>query len=241
MSFIVSLKRPFSLSLLVIAGAVSLLAQSSSNPGLPSETPDKFVPVTSSFDYAKREVMIPMRDGVKLHTVIIVPKGAKHAPILLTRTPYEASALTSHEQSSHLEPILQGYDNVTDVIAQDGYIRVVQDVRGVGRMCRERGILFHVDAAQGAGKLPLDVREDAIDLLSLTAHKLHGPKGVGALCVRREPRLGLVPLQFGGGQERGLRSGTLPTHQIAGMGMAYRIAAAEMQADSTRIVYWKSQ
>ena len=130
MSFIVSLKRPFSLSLLVIAGAVSLLAQSSSNPGLPSETPDKFVPVTSSFDYAKREVMIPMRDGVKLHTVIIVPKGAKHAPILLTRTPYEASALTSHEQSSHLEPILQGYDNVTDVIAQDGYIRVVQDVRG---------------------------------------------------------------------------------------------------------------
>ena len=114
-------------------------------------------------------------------------------------------------------------------------IGVVQDVRGVGRLCRERGVLFHVDAAQGAGKLPLDVREDAIDLLSLTAHKLHGPKGVGALCVRREPRLGLVPLQFGGGQERGLRSGTLPTHQIAGMGMAYRIASAEMAADSTRI------
>jgi cysteine desulfurase len=114
-------------------------------------------------------------------------------------------------------------------------IGVVQDVGSVGRLCRERGVLFHVDAAQGAGKLPLDVQRDAIDLLSLTAHKLHGPKGVGALCLRREPRLGLVPLQFGGGQERGLRSGTLPTHQVAGMGMAYRIAAAEMAGDAVRI------
>src|SRR4051812_14100686 len=99
-------------------------------PQLPSETPTEFVPATGTFDYVKKEVMIPMRDGIKLHTVVIVPKGAKHAPILLTRTPYDASALTSHEHSSHLEPILQGYDNVTDVIAQDGYIRVVQDVRG---------------------------------------------------------------------------------------------------------------
>jgi putative CocE/NonD family hydrolase len=99
-------------------------------PQLPSETPPEFVPATGTFDYVKKEVMIPMRDGVKLHTVIIVPKAAKHAPILLTRTPYEASELTSHAHSSHLEPILQGYDNVTDVIAQDGYIRVVQDVRG---------------------------------------------------------------------------------------------------------------
>jgi cysteine desulfurase len=114
-------------------------------------------------------------------------------------------------------------------------IGVVQDVGSVGRLCRERGVLFHVDAAQGAGKLPLDVQRDAIDLLSLTAHKLHGPKGVGARCLRREPRLGLVPLQFGGGQERGLRSGTLPTHQVAGMGMAYRIAAAEMAGDAVRI------
>jgi putative CocE/NonD family hydrolase len=99
-------------------------------PGLPSETPAQFTPATSTFDYTKREVMIPMRDGVKLHTVILVPKAAKHAPILLTRTPYEASALTSHAHSAHLGPILQGYDNVTDVIEQDGYIRVVQDIRG---------------------------------------------------------------------------------------------------------------
>jgi cysteine desulfurase len=114
-------------------------------------------------------------------------------------------------------------------------IGVINDVRAVGHLCRERGVLLHVDAAQSAGKVPLDVQADCIDLLSLTAHKLHGPKGVGALCVRREPRIGLVPLQFGGGQERGLRSGTLPTHQIAGMGAAFRIGREEMAGDMPRI------
>jgi cysteine desulfurase len=96
-------------------------------------------------------------------------------------------------------------------------------------------VLLHVDAAQGAGKLPIDAHAWHVDLMSLTAHKLHGPKGVGALCVRREPRIGLVPLQFGGGQERGLRSGTLPTHQLVGMGAAFRIAGLEMTADGERI------
>jgi len=114
-------------------------------------------------------------------------------------------------------------------------IGVVQDVGAVGRLCRERGVLFHVDAAQGAGKLSLDVTRDCIDLLALTAHKVHGPKGVGALCIRREPRLGLVPMLHGGGQERGLRSGTLPTHQVVGLGAAYRIAAREMDHDAARI------
>ena len=114
-------------------------------------------------------------------------------------------------------------------------IGVIQDVGSVGRLCRLRGVLFHVDAAQSAGKLSIDVQRDCIDLLALTAHKVHGPKGVGALCVRREPRLGLVPLVFGGGQERGLRSGTVPTHQVVGMGAAYRIAAAEMADDAVRI------
>jgi len=99
-------------------------------PALPSETPAKFQPVTDSFEYVKREVMIPMRDGVKLHTVIIVPRGASHAPILLTRTPYDADALTSHSASSHLGPELWGYDNATEVIVEGGYIRVIQDVRG---------------------------------------------------------------------------------------------------------------
>jgi putative CocE/NonD family hydrolase len=104
--------------------------QSTTQGTLQSETPQKFEPTNDGFEYARRDVMIPMRDGVKLHTVILVPKGAKGAPILLTRTPYDATALTSHAESSHLGPILQGYDNATDVIVEGGYIRVVQDVRG---------------------------------------------------------------------------------------------------------------
>ncbi len=97
---------------------------------LPSETPAEFHPVTDSFDYVKRDVMIPMRDGVKLHTVIVIPKGAKNAPMLLTRTPYNASAQVNHAASPHLGPILDGYDNALEVIVKGGYIRVVQDVRG---------------------------------------------------------------------------------------------------------------
>ncbi|HVC45630.1 MAG TPA: CocE/NonD family hydrolase [Terracidiphilus sp.] len=114
--------------------AFSAAAQSSAPapqyPAYPSESPAQLVPNTSSFDYTRREVMIPMRDGVRLHTVILIPKGAAHAPILLTRTPYSADALTSHIPSSHLGPALYGYDNATDVILEDGYIRVVQDIRG---------------------------------------------------------------------------------------------------------------
>lgn len=99
-------------------------------PALPSETPARFNPVTDGFTYVKRAVMIPMRDGVKLHTVIIVPKGASRAPMLLTRTPYDATGLTSHAQSGNLGSILWGYDNAVEVIVGGGYIRVVQDVRG---------------------------------------------------------------------------------------------------------------
>ncbi len=99
-------------------------------PQLPSEIPATLTPVRDSFDFERREVMIPMRDGVKLHTVILVPKKTKSAPILLTRTPYDADKLTSHADSPHLGPVLQGYDNATDIILEDGYIRVVQDVRG---------------------------------------------------------------------------------------------------------------
>src|SRR5262245_59590422 len=99
-------------------------------PKLPSETPDKFEVTYDGFEYVKRDAMIPMRDGVRLHTVIIIPKGATRAPMLLTRTPYNAAELTSHNQSSHLDSILFGYDNATDVIVEGGYIRVVQDIRG---------------------------------------------------------------------------------------------------------------
>ncbi len=99
-------------------------------PNFPSEAPTQFTPKTDSFDYTRREAMIPMRDGVKLHAVILVPKGAKGAPILLTRTPYNANELTSHAQSAHLGPILQGYDNAVETIIEGGYIRVIEDIRG---------------------------------------------------------------------------------------------------------------
>jgi hypothetical protein len=99
-------------------------------PGLPSEIPAKLTPTNTGFDYVRRDTMIAMRDGVKLHTVILVPNGARNAPILLTRTPYDATALTTHAQSAHLGPILSGYDNATEVIVEGGYIRVIQDVRG---------------------------------------------------------------------------------------------------------------
>jgi uncharacterized protein len=108
-----------------------LLAQNPPKyPALPSETPENMRATDYGFDYARRDVMIPMRDGVKLHTVVLVPKGAKGAPILLTRTPYNATELTTHAHSAHLGPILSGYDNATDVIIEGGYIRVVQDIRG---------------------------------------------------------------------------------------------------------------
>src|SRR5258708_4421476 len=110
--------------------AVAQAPPSSTAATLPSETPAQFTPVTDSFDYTRREAMIPMRDGVKLHTVILVPKGAKNAPILLTRTPYDSTDLTTHAYSSHLGPSLHGYDNALEVILEGGSIRVVQDVRG---------------------------------------------------------------------------------------------------------------
>ncbi len=125
---------PRSLRLLTLAATALLftlptgLAQTSST--YPSETPEHLVPTQDGFDHVRREVMIPMRDGVKLHTVILVPKGTKNAAILLTRTPYNADELTTHAASAHLGPLLQGYDNAVDVIVDSGYIRVVQDIRG---------------------------------------------------------------------------------------------------------------
>ncbi|MBC7982793.1 MAG: aminotransferase class V-fold PLP-dependent enzyme, partial [Candidatus Obscuribacterales bacterium] len=114
-------------------------------------------------------------------------------------------------------------------------IGVIQDIAAVGQLCRERSVLLHVDAAQSVGKLPINVEAMNIDLLSLTAHKLYGPKGIGALYVRQKPPLGLQPLQFGGGHEQGLRSGTLPTHQIMGLGLACELAADERETDTQRV------
>jgi uncharacterized protein len=118
-------------AVVLFAGSAAAQAPPPSNSNtLPSEMPAQLEPVTDSFDYTRREVMIPMRDGTKLHTVILIPKGAKNAPILLTRTPYNATDLTTHSFSSHLGPSLNGYDNALEVILEGGYIRVVQDIRG---------------------------------------------------------------------------------------------------------------
>jgi hypothetical protein len=122
-----------SIAVVSLISPTPVLAQTQSSATyseLPSETPAKFQPTNDGFDHVKRDVMIPMRDGTKLHTVILIPKGASNAPILLTRTPYEASKLTSHTESAHLGPVLDGYDNPLEVIIEGGYIRVVQDVRG---------------------------------------------------------------------------------------------------------------
>lgn len=114
-------------------------------------------------------------------------------------------------------------------------IGVIQDVISIGKMCRDRGIIFHVDAAQAVGKVDVNLADLDVDLMSFSAHKVYGPKGVGALYVRRKPRVRLLPLIHGGGHERGFRSGTLPTHQIVGMGAAFALAKEEMTTELPRI------
>ncbi|WP_429104998.1 IscS subfamily cysteine desulfurase [Aeromonas allosaccharophila] len=115
-------------------------------------------------------------------------------------------------------------------------IGVIQDIKGLGELCRSRKILLHVDAAQSVGKVEIDVEAMKIDLLSLSAHKIYGPKGIGALYVRRKPRVRIEAQMHGGGHERGMRSGTLPTHQIVGMGEAFRIAKEEMVSEGERVM-----
>ncbi|MEI2267189.1 IscS subfamily cysteine desulfurase [Erwinia sp. CGal63] len=112
---------------------------------------------------------------------------------------------------------------------------VVQDIAAIGELCQARGILFHVDATQSVGKLPVDLGMLKVDLMSFSAHKLYGPKGIGGLYVRRKPRIRIAAQIHGGGHERGMRSGTLPVHQIVGMGEAYRIAKEEMSGESARL------
>src|SRR5437667_2927377 len=124
---------------------------------------------------------------------------------------------------------------LVSVMYVNNEIGVIQDVAGIGEICRSRGILFHVDAAQASGKLPIDLAALKVDLMSFSAHKTYGPKGVGALFVRRKPRVRIEAQMHGGGHERGMRSGTLPTHQIVGMGEAFRLARLEMATDNERV------
>ncbi|WP_101103073.1 IscS subfamily cysteine desulfurase [Macromonas bipunctata] len=124
---------------------------------------------------------------------------------------------------------------LASVMFVNNEIGVIQDVAAIGRICRERGVIFHVDAAQATGRVHINLAELPIDLMSLTGHKSYGPKGIGALFVRRKPRIRLEAQMHGGGHERGMRSGTLPTHQCVGMGAAYALAKAEMDSELPRI------
>jgi cysteine desulfurase len=134
-----------------------------------------------------------------------------------------------------LEAVLRPDTTLVSVMYVNNEIGVIQDIPAIGEICRSRGIVFHVDAAQATGKVEIDLQKLKVDLMSLSAHKTYGPKGIGALYVRRKPRVRLEAQMHGGGHERGLRSGTLPTHQIVGMGEAYRIAKDEMATENERI------
>lgn len=140
-----------------------------------------------------------------------------------------------------LESALRPDTILVSVMHVNNEIGVIQDIASIGELLRNRGIIFHVDAAQSAGKLPIDLSHLSVDLMSFSAHKNYGPKGVGALYVRHKPRIRLQPLSYGGGHEGGLRSGTLPTHQIVGMGEAFAIAETDRIPEQTRILNLRKQ
>ncbi len=179
--------------ILVLSIFITQTSAQAKYPEFPSETPEKFKPATETWDYVKRTEMIPMRDGVKLHTVIIVPKGAKNAPILLTRTPYDADSLTSHTDSSHLGPILQGYDNVTDVIVEGGYIRVVQDVRG--KYGSEGDYIMNRPLHGPQNPTPVDHATDTYDTIDWLVKNIPESNGkVGILGISYDGFLPLMAL-----------------------------------------------
>jgi cysteine desulfurase len=150
----------------------------------------------------------------------------------VTYLPVEPSGLVS---LAALEAALSERTLLVSVMAAHNEIGVIQPLAEIGALCRAKGVLFHSDAAQAVGKIPLDVETMRIDLLSISGHKIYGPKGIGALYVRRRPRVRLLPLIDGGGQERGLRSGTLPTPLCVGLGRAAAIAGAEMAEEVARL------
>ncbi|MCJ2378390.1 IscS subfamily cysteine desulfurase [Vibrio sp. ZSDZ34] len=153
----------------------------------------------------------------------------------LEREGYEVTYLEPEENGiinfAKLEAAMRDDTVLVSIMHVNNEIGVVQDIAAIGELCRSKKIIFHVDAAQSAGKLPIDVQELKVDLISLSAHKVYGPKGIGALYVRRKPRIRLEAQMHGGGHERGFRSGTLATHQIVGMGEAFAIAKQELEQD----------
>ncbi|MDH5593193.1 MAG: IscS subfamily cysteine desulfurase, partial [Gammaproteobacteria bacterium] len=134
-----------------------------------------------------------------------------------------------------LEAAIRDDTILISIMHVNNEVGVIQDIEAIGELTRPRKIIFHVDAAQSAGKVPIDLQKAKVDLMSFSAHKIYGPKGIGALFVRRKPRIRLEAQMHGGGHERGMRSGTLATHQIVGMGEAFRIAKEEMASENERI------
>jgi len=134
-----------------------------------------------------------------------------------------------------LEASIRPETLLVSVMAVNNEIGVIQPLKQIGQLCRSKQVYFHTDAAQAAGKIPLDVNELNVDLMSISGHKIYGPKGIGALYMRRRPRIRVEAIQTGGGQERGIRSGTVPTHLVVGLGAACEVAQKEMKYDSARI------
>jgi cysteine desulfurase len=175
----------------------------------------------------------------------IVTCKTEHKAVLdtcrqLERQDYEVTYLDPEPNGlidlTKLEAALRDDTILVSIMHVNNEIGVIQDIQAIGEITRDRKILFHVDAAQSAGKVPIDLQRSKVDLMSFSAHKIYGPKGIGALYVRRKPRVRLEAQIHGGGHERGMRSGTLATHQIAGMGEAFRLAGEEMAADNERIL-----
>ena len=174
----------------------------------------------------------------------IVTSKIEHKAVLdtcrkLEREGYEVTYLDTDEQGLSTPAMVQAALREDTILASvmhaNNEIGVVNDIAGIGEICRAAGVLFHVDGAQGVGKIPVDMETMKVDLLSMSAHKMYGPKGVGALYVRRKPRVRLEAQMHGGGHERGMRSGTLATHQLVGFGEAARIAHEEMATESVQL------
>lgn len=157
----------------------------------------------------------------------------------LERIGFEVTYLNPEENGlidlNKLAAAMRSDTILLSVMFVNNEIGVIQDISAIGKLCREKGVIFHVDAAQAIGKVDVNLSEISVDLMSFSAHKVYGPKGVGALYIRRKPRVRLLPLIHGGGHERGFRSGTLPTHQIVGMGAAFELAKQEMPTELPRL------
>jgi cysteine desulfurase len=174
----------------------------------------------------------------------IITVKTEHKAVLdtvreLERQGFEATYLEPQDNGlisvEQLEAAIRPDTILVSVMFVNNEIGVIQPIKEIGELCRKKGVIFHSDAAQATGKVHINLEELKVDLMTFTAHKTYGPKGIGALYVRRKPRVRLEAQMHGGGHERGLRSGTLPTHQVVGMGEAFRIAREEMDAETARV------